>query len=319
MIVERSFSEGLRLNGQPTGMGLARKSFSCGNCGAETLVEPDTPAFRCSFCGSDKVNEKAFDQRTIQPSGLLPFSIAKSKALEQFQTWIGRGWFHPNDLQKLATLDKIHGVYVPFWTYDAHTHSQWWAEAGYHYYETQSYTDANGNRQTRQVQKTRWVPVNGHFGHFFDDVLVIGSQGINQSRIEKIYPFDLKQVVNYDSHFLIGWEAEVYQRDVQQGFETAEGIMDRYIEREIIRQIPGDTHRGLRIHTRKDHITFKHLLLPVWIAAYIYRSKSYQVVLNGQTGAISGEKPLSAWKIALAVIFGLVAILTIWYFVQGKG
>jgi hypothetical protein len=153
----------------------------------------------------------------------------------------------------------------------------------------------------------RWVPASGYYSHHFDDVTVIASKGIKQSAVERIYPFDLPQLVNYDPQYLLGKHAEVYALDVQAGFKVADGIMDRYIEGECAKQIPGDTYRNLRVNTHKHGITFKHILLPIWIAAYIFNNKSYQVIVNGQTGKISGEKPLSWFKIILtiAIVVGL--------------
>lgn len=317
-IVEHSFTEALHLDAAQTGMGMEMRAFHCNTCGANTAVQATQVHIKCSFCGSQNVNEEAFNQRLIRPFGILPFKVVSKDAMNTFRGWIGKGWFHPNDLQKLAQLDKMDGVYIPFWTYDAQTDSSWTADAGYYYYETESYTDQNGNTQTRQVQRVRWEPVWGNYDHWFDDVTVVASGGIKQERVEQIYPYTLGQAVNYDPKFVLGWQSEVYAKDVKEGLSVAEGIMDKYIEQEIIKQIPGDTHRFLSIQTRKSGITFKHMLLPLWILAYQYNNKTYQVLVNGETGKISGEKPLSWIKIALAILVVLAAALAIYYFTRGR-
>jgi hypothetical protein len=291
------------------GLDAPMKTLNCKNCGAVTNVPKDQLTVACDFCGSHNVNEEAHETRAIRPQAIAPFRVEKNKAIEAFRSWIGKGWFHPNDLKKVGDLDTLHAVYLPFWTYDAHTASSWSAMSGYHYYETETYTDSQGNRQTRQVQKTRWVPSSGYYEQFFDDVMVVASKGITQNRMERILPFELNRLVNYDPQYLLGKSAEVYALDVKEGFRVADGIMDEHIRREIVRRIPGDTYRDLSISTRKDGVTFKHILLPIWIAAYIYAGKSFQVIVNGQTGKISGEKPLSAWKITLTILFALVVIV----------
>lgn len=301
-IIENSFSDALRMEGTARGLDVETRSFDCQNCGAVTMVNNNEPVVLCDFCGSKNINEAAFDTNIIKPAGLLPFSLDEKKAKETFQEWLGKGWFHPSKLSDVAKLSKLAGMYVPFWTYDAHTDSHWNADAGYYYYVTEYYTDANGERQSRQVRKVRWVPANGFYQHWFDDVLVIGSKGVSQSRIQNIYPFPLENVVNYDSRYILGWKAEVYGVDLEQGYQTADDIMDQHIRSACARMVPGDTYRNLRVNTHKYDITFKHILLPVWIAAYIYNDKSFQVVVNGVTGKISGEKPLSVWKIALAIL-----------------
>ncbi|MCS7074960.1 MAG: zinc ribbon domain-containing protein, partial [Bacteroidia bacterium] len=317
-VIEHSFTENLPLEDAKIGMGIEKKAFHCQSCGASTLVDPQTITFCCEFCGSEQVNEEATEQRIISPFGLLPFSVPKEKALEIYREWIGNGWFRPGDLGKLAELDKIQGVYIPFWTYDADTYSSWWAEAGYYYYETEYYTDEHGNQQTRQVQRIRWVPVDGYYEHWFDDVTVIASKGITQNRIQEVYPFDLDKIVNYDPKFLAGWKSELYAIDVKDGFQIAEKIMDDYIYQECAKQIPGDTYRNLTVQTEKQNITFKHILLPIWIAAYRYEGKVYQVVINGRSGKISGSKPWSIFKIALAVIAFLILLFILWKLFMAK-
>lgn len=317
-IVEVSITEALNLDNIATGLDTPTKAFHCNTCGAVTAVAADTVTITCSFCNGTNVNQEAFDNRVIRPFGILPFKIVKKDANERFKTWIGSGWFHPNDLKHLAEMNRLDGIYIPFWTYDAQTESSWTAESGYHYYETEEYTDSEGNTQTREVQRTRWVPSWGNYDNWFDDVTVVASGGIKQSRVEDIYPFTLSSAVNYEPKFMLGWKSEVYAKDVKQGFAVAENIMDQFIEKEIIKQIPGDTYRFLQINTRKSDITFKHLLLPIWVAAYQYGNKTYQVVVNGETGKISGEKPLSWIKITLAVLAVAIVAFAIYYFTKHK-
>ncbi len=310
-IKERRLSEGFKLPDMPTGLGVETKMFHCNSCGSNRAVDLDQVRIECPFCGSENVNEEAQDTQVIQPAGLVPFSIPKSQAVEAFKGWIGKGWFRPNKLAEMAKMDVLHGVYLPFWTYDARSQSTWQADAGFYYYVTESYTDANGNAQTRQVQKTRWERASGFYETFFDDVLVVASHGLKQQDVQRVFPYDLQAITNYDSRYILGWECEVYQMDIKNGFIVAEKIMDNYIRREVIKRIPGDTHRNLRISTQKDGLTFKHILLPMWLATYIYNDKSYQFLINGQTGKVDGEKPLSWIKVTLAILAGAAAIAAI--------
>lgn len=307
-IRERPLHAGMAMNDVPRGLNIEAKVYHCESCGSERSIPGDQVGLTCPFCGSEAVNEGATETRVIQPAGLLPFAISKEDAYQKFKKWLGMGWFHPNNLSRLASLEKIQGVYLPFWTFDASTYSQWSAQAGYYYYETRYVTDANGNRRAQQVRKVRWESVSGNFQHFFDDVLVIASQGVDQSLAHKVYPYDLTQLVNYDAHYLLGWETELYQHDIKDSYQTADQIMDGEIAQMIVRLIPGDTHRFLKIRTQKDRLTYKHLLLPSWVAGYRYKGKVFQFLVNGQTGRIGGNKPLSAWKITIAVVLGLLVI-----------
>ena len=312
-IVERKLGEGFNLAEIPKGFGLDTKISHCNGCGSEISLPATQVNTSCPFCGSTKVNDEAMNTNVIQPAGVMPFTFPQKQALAKFKEWIKEGWFHPNDLTALAQLEKIRGVYLPFWTYDAHTESTWTAESGYHYYETETYTDADGNTQTRQIQRTNWLPSSGYLSHFFDDVTVVASKGISQKDIETVYPFNLGEVVNYDSQYILGWDCEVYQREVKEGFEVANGIMDKHLYDLCGQRVPGDTYRFLRVSTHKADLTFKHILLPIWIAAYMYGGKTFQFLVNGQTGAIHGDKPYSPWKIAFAVIAGTLVIGLIAY------
>ncbi|MEZ4847602.1 MAG: hypothetical protein R3B93_03010 [Bacteroidia bacterium] len=317
-IQERALSESYSLQDMPKGFEVETKVFHCNSCGSETSVGIETVNFNCPFCGSEQVNEAAVDRRVIRPSGVLPFTITRKNALAKFKQWLGKGLFTPNNLTKLASLDAIHGVYLPFWTFDAFTQSYWQAMAGYYYYVSENYRDSDGNVKTRQVRKVRWVPASGHYEHFFDDVLVVASHGVKQGLIQQIEPYDLEKVVNYDSQYLIGWDTEIYQKDLKQGFGVADQIMDGYIRSACASRIPGDTYKNLHVQTRKEGLTFKHLLLPVWLAGYRYKEKIFQFIVNGQTGKVAGKKPVSPWKVAIAVILGLIVIGAIIYFSEGQ-
>ena len=308
LVIEQSIAEALKLSSESKGFGVEMTSFKCTNCGAETAVPGDQPTLECPFCNSPNVNKNAHAQQVISPSGLMPFKIDKSNALSKFKQWLSKGFFTPSDLKKVARLNKINGVYLPFWTYDAQTDSRWTAESGYYYYVTETYRDSDGNTKTRQVRKTRWVPSSGYYAHFFDDVLVIGSNGVTQRMIDKIYPYDLKEVVNFEGKYMLGMQSEVYQKDVEQGFGVAEKIMDDHIRSACSRQVPGDTHRNLNVRTRKSGVTFKHILLPVWVAAYKYKEKVRQFVVNGQTGKVAGKKPVSTGKVILTIVIALAVI-----------
>ncbi|NNE28209.1 MAG: hypothetical protein HKN16_01140 [Saprospiraceae bacterium] len=284
--------------------------YHCQNCGSNIMVEPERVKMRCGFCGSDKVNAEAYDHKFIQPVGIIPFYVSLDQAQELFEKWIQKGLFHPTKLGRRAAVENLHGVYVPFWTYDAHSESDWSGQAGYYYHETRM-VRINGRMQQQQVQKIRWQHKSGHLSHFFDDILVVASSSIPQPMVEKILPFRLEEVVNFDPRLMIGWEAEVYQTEVDQGYLKADQIMDYKIRHMCSAQLGGDTQRNLYVNSEKSDQTYKHIILPVWICSYIYQNKVYRFLVNGQTGRVYGQKPLSWIKIAFAVLLFLAFIAAI--------
>jgi hypothetical protein len=254
--------------------------------------------------------------RLIAPESLIPFQIDQKTAITKFRTWLGKGWFRPNEVKRIANRAeaRVQGVYLPFWTFDAQTHAQWWAEAGYYYYVTQQYTvTVDGKRQTRtrQVRKTRWESASGRRDDFFDDVLVYATKSVKESILRKIYPFDTQKVVPYRPQYLAGWRAEEYQIDLAKGWEMGQETINNRVRSACASDVPGDTHRNLRVQTKFDNLTFKHTLLPVWLASYRINNKIYSFMVNGQTGKVQGEAPISWWKVALAVLIVLIILALI--------
>lgn len=287
-----------------------KKVFDCQNCGAKFMVESEKVKVNCGFCGSTKVNLEAYNHQYVQPVGIIPFYISKDQANEQFLDWIKVGWFHPSKLKHLAAVEDLHGIYIPFWTYDAQTESDWRGDAGYYYYETRM-VNRNGKMVSEQVQKVRWVHRSGHLSHFFDDVLVVASGGLNQKDLERILPFQLEEVVNFDPRLIVGWESEIYNLEVDKGYGVADEKMDHKIRNMCSAQLGGDTQRFLNITSNKFNQTFKHIILPVWICSYTYKNKTYHFTINGQTGKVYGNKPLSWVKITILVLVVALIIFAI--------
>lgn len=290
-----------------------RQIYDCGGCSAKFAVDSGQPRIVCAFCGSENVNLEAFEHKYVKPSGILPFLIPRGEAVARFQKWIRSGWFHPNSLKHLAQLDSLHGVYIPFWTFDAHTTNQWSGEAGYYYYETVR-VKVNGQWQTKEVQKTRWVFKSGSFDHFFDDVVVSASANLKQSFLDRILPFELPDLVNFDPRLLVGWESEIYSVELDQGWERGDKIMDQQLYYMAMTALGGDTQRGLTVKSQKSDQTFKHILLPIWLASYKYKNKIYRFVINGQNAKVYGEKPIAWWKIALLILLFLAIVAGIYFY-----
>lgn len=292
-----------------------KKVIDCQGCGAQLMIDNTEVSIRCNFCGSEKVNEKAYNENIIQPQGILPFKIDKRESVDKFKVWIKKGWFHPNKLKKLASMEDIHGIYVPFWTFDSNSYSEWSGEAGYHYYETEQVYE-NGKYVSKQVRKTRWVWKQGSFNEHFDDLLILASKGLPEKIIEKIYPYNLNEVVNHSNELVVGWEAEIYSLGVKDGYSKAEEKMHQAIRSRASGELGGDTQRGLTVDSDFYDQTFKHLILPVWLCSYRFNNKTFQFAVNGQTGKINGQKPISAIKVILFVLLILTIIMATYFIIQ---
>lgn len=288
-------------------------STKCDSCGASITLEPNVTSDECPYCAHNIVVEGGSTSKLLKPKSLIPFKITKKKAAESFRTWIAKLWFAPSDLKRNTQNEKIDGIYLPFWTYDSNTHSNYTGQRGDYYYETESYTTTNDQGQTvtkqRQVRRTRWTSVSGSVTISFDDVLVISSNSLPTRYTERLEPWYLKDLVPYDNKFLSGFRSEVYQVDVVTGLGIAKQKMEPTIRTTIRRDIGGDEQRILSVNTSYYDITFKHVLLPIWISSYRYRDKVYRFLINGQTGEVQGERPYSAFKIIMTILVVIAVIV----------
>ena len=279
--------------------------ISCPNCGAQTEFDADTHAAECPFCATPVVTDTG-THRHIKPRGLLPFAMTEPQARKAMTDWLGSLWFAPNGLQDYARKGRaMSGVYVPYWTFDADTKSSYRGQRGTDYYETRTVMRDGKRRQVR-VRKTRWRAASGRVARFFDDVLVLASRSLPKKYTDALEPWDLSELEPYNPEFLAGFRAEGYQVELTDGFKEARVYMDRMILRDVKYDIGGDRQRVSHVDTSVSDVTFKHILLPVWLAAYKYRGRTFRFVVNGRTGRVQGERPYSKVKIAIAVLIGLI-------------
>ena len=273
----------------------------CESCGAQVELGGQDHAAECPFCASPIVVGTGTN-RHLKPRAVLPFHVAEDTARDSVGAWLGRLWFAPNGLKTYARKGRrLQGIYVPYWTYDSETDSRYTGERGDHYYVT-----VTVNGKTQRQRRTRWSRRSGEVSRRFDDVLVLASQSLPKRYADNLAPWNLGALEPYAPAYLAGFRAEAYAVDVEQGFGEAQDIMDAVIRGDVRRDIGGDVQRIHSLDTTHRNITFKHILLPIWLAAYKYRGNTYRLVVNGLTGKVQGERPYSAWKIAFAVVLGLI-------------
>ena len=290
---------------------------TCPNCGAVTEFDADMHAAECPFCATPVVGGTG-THRHIKPRGLLPFAMDETAALAALAYWLGSLWFAPNGLMDYARKGrKMNGIYVPYWTFDADTKSQYSGQRGTHYYENRTVMRDDKAKQVR-VRKTRWRPASGRVGRFFDDVLVLASKSLPKKYTDGLKPWDLSALEPYKPDYLAGFRAEGYQVELTDSFTEARDFMDRMILRDVKYDIGGDEQRVTDVDTDVADVTFKHILLPVWLAAYKYRGRAFRFVVNGRTGRVQGEQPYSAWKITFAVLLGLIVALIAGYVIANN-
>jgi len=303
---ERSFEATLR-TGKPRAR-LGAHRVRCRGCGAAT--ETGALAQRCPFCGAGLVVEDETGEDLIAPEAVLPFTVTRSAATDTFRKWIATRWFAPSDLKRGAAQEGLRGVYVPFWTFDSFTRTFYSGQRGEHYWVTETCTATVKGRpetRTRQVRHTRWHPASGVVERWFDDVLVPGLRSLPADDLDRLSPWDLPALEAHRSEFLAGFDAARYEVDLEEGFGEAQNRMNPVIRDDCLRDIGGDEQRLDSVKTAWSGVTWKLVLLPVWLAAYRYANRSWRVFVNARTGEVIGHRPYS-WRKIASLILVLIAL-----------
>lgn len=297
-----------RLPKDRRGWAAEKKSVRCQHCNAISVFDPEKVAKNCDFCGSAQLIQQKDIQAQFRPESILPFKVGNTQVRDLLKKWCEKVWFAPRNFSKSSMVDMLHGVYIPFWTFDAKVTATWKAQAGYHYYRTATFTNAQGKTQTRQIRQTRWENVSGTINHFFNDQLVSASLGIHPKLLKRIEPFPTAEFVPYEPSYVMGWTVEQYQVDLESAAKTSSVEMKEALKKMIIKQIPGDAYQSLNVYPRFSDQTFKHVLAPVWLVTYQYGQRIFQVLVNGRTATIAGEYPKSWVKISFAILAAIAAV-----------
>jgi len=293
---------------------LTPHTFKCQNCGAETMSTAISD--KCQFCGAAVVADVGTSESVV-PEAVLPFTIDKAALRERLGKWAKSRWFAPSELKKVTEAESLKSTYLPHWTYDTNTVSEYQGQRGEYYYVTETYQE-NGETKTRQVRKTRWYPAWGTVAHDFDDVLVAGTTKVHPKHLDTIEPWPLTDAQSYRPEFLAGHETLRYDVEPEIGLDTAKKRMAPVIEGDCRRDIGGDEQQVTSVQTQYNNLMFKLMLLPVWIASYLYAGKTFTVLVNGRTGEIAGERPYSKMKIFLAILAALVVVALIIFLFAGQ-
>ncbi len=304
---------------KPTGR-LAAHVLTCPKCAAQ--LETEDLSTLCQFCGTPIVADVNPSEQIV-PEGIVPFTVDRRGAQDAVRSWVGSRMFAPNRLKKVSTTETLKGTYLPHWTFDASTETHYAGLRGEHYFETEHYTvmvDGRPQSQTRTVMKTRWWPASGHVARGFDDVVVVATSRLEPDQIAQLAPWALSNATPYQPDYLAGYQTLRYDVQPDQGLEAAKQQMRTVILDDCRADIGGDEQQVHSMDTRYGDLMFKLMLLPVWVAAYLYGGKSYQVFVNAYTGQVIGDRPYSIPKIAAAVVAGLIVVAVLVYlFSQQQG
>jgi len=304
-VVEHDLEEGLkRLADRRTAAAapLGTSELRCEGCGATVVFDGTLTATACAYCGAPIQRDQARAAPDRLPvDGLLTFGVEEADARSRLAAWVRGLWFAPTEFTRHGVEGRFSGVYLPFFTFDAMTSTSYQGERGDHYW-----IEVGSGEQRRRELRVRWTPAWGEFQRFFDDVLVPAVRALPAPLLERLEPWPLDGVIPFTAAALPGKLAHTYDLELREGFGEARQRMEGELTADVHARIGGDEQRVGSIRTSWAGLTYKHLLLPVWLLAYRYQGKSYRVAVNARTGEVTGERPWSPWKIGAAVVLGLI-------------
>jgi predicted RNA-binding Zn-ribbon protein involved in translation (DUF1610 family) len=283
---------------------VAASEIRCSSCGATVVFTDTLTSTECACCGSPLQRENVHDAADRVPvDGVLPFQIEQARAATNLAEWVQSRWFAPSEFRLRGATGRFSGVYLPFWTFDTMTYTVYVGQRGEHYTVT-----VGTGQNKRQERRTRWHHASGQFQRFFDDVLVCAATGVPDQLLAALEPWPLEKCAPFSQPMLAGFLAQTYSVPLDQGFSQAKPRIEGALRADVHSRIGGDEQRIDSMKVRYDAISYKHLLLPVWLMAYRFREKTYRVVVNASTGEVQGERPYS-WLKIFGLVVGVVAVV----------
>jgi hypothetical protein len=291
-------------------------TFACGHCGA-SLQFAGVRTETCPYCASPNFVERPPAANRPRPALVVAFTGDAQLARRKLDFWLGsRTWFADARIKR-ARVEDLRGVYVPAYLYSAVARTDYTASIGEHYTETETYetTDVQGNKktETRTVTRTEYRPLSGHHVGYVTDVIVSASAGLPDAELQAIEPYDLLALRRYSPAVVSGWIAEEFSREPDDCRQRSRGEAVDEVGVRLRRFMPGDSHSDLSWRTTVAWESLDPILVPVWVLAVRYRDDKspLRVVINGQTGAVSGKVPLAWWKVSLAIVVAVLVIAAV--------
>lgn len=295
--------------------------IECRTCGATLRVDDSHRSTVCPYCASPSVIERPASGDAIPPKFAVGFGVPRERAVENVRAWSRHGLFRHAGLEG-APIEDIRGIYVPAWLYSAVAEADFTAEIGENYTVTRTRTvTRNGQTvtETYTTTETEWRPLGGRYLGYVADVLVTASKGLANHELEALEPFDLRALTRFTPAVISGWLAEDVTLAANESAQHARAEACEIIARRMKEFMPGDAYRGLSHQTSLASESSDVVLVPVWVLAmrHVADAPPVRVLVNGQNGKVVGDKPLSWWKVTIAVLMALALVALCVLFMVG--
>ncbi len=287
--------------------GAEKKTVTCKSCGAVSIYDDLVISNECPYCGSNQVMEEK-GANSLAPGGVCVFKVDAKSAGKKFKSWIGGKFFCPSKAKKSARPEAFKGVYLPAWTFDSDTFTQYTAKYG----KDRTYTDSDGDTHTT----TDWYSTSGTHREFVNDHTMIATERYDKNIFSSILPFVTEDNLQYKPEYVAGFISERYTVGLKDSWEKAKdqiyALLKRNVTSEIKNRHNADQVKHLEMQTQFSNIQYKYLLLPVWISSFTYKGKVYNFMVNGQTGKVGGKTPISPLRVTLVAGLCVLACLILY-------
>ena len=266
------------------------RSFECPSCGGEIITDETTAATFCPYCDNPTIMPGRLSGG-MKPDALIPFKTSKEDAKTAFRNLCKGKPLLPKLFLQESQIDKITGIYVPFWLYDCSgsmdgsykaTRIHRWSDSRYHYTKTDHFL-------LKRAADAAFVGIP-----------MDGSSKMDDTFMESIEPFDYREIVNFDTAYLTGFYADKYDVPSENGEERIRQRVSNALDDQLQNTFLGyatvvPTAKQLNIR----HSKARYVLLPVWILNTKYNGKIYTFAMNGQTSKMTGTFPICPKRTAM--------------------
>lgn len=282
--------------------------YRCRNCGAEIIADDTVVATSCVYCGSTAILKDKIDNG-VAPSLLIPFKKVREEAVDAFSNVLKGKVLAPKKFRDVKNIEKISGIYIPFWAYDLlakggmrflATDTRMWSDSDYDYTETTSYN----------------VDVSGTLE--YEKVLVDASSRFDDDLMDSLEPFNLSELVEYNNAYLSGFLAEKYDISLEEGLVRAENRTMNTCIQELGSKVRHQSRTLTDNNMKIEKVKSGYIMLPVFMININYKDKIYTFAMNGQTGKIVGNIPIGVretiiWTIMIFVLVFIVSTIVMYF------
>ncbi len=278
-------SEKVRIDG--------KVAYSCPACGGEVIGDENMSACVCPYCGNTIIDASQFDG-ILRPELIVPFSLDIEAAREKYSEYLKGKWALPNDFKINNVIDKLSGMYVPYWLFDANV------SAKARFRTSRVRTFRHGDYVTTE---TSYYLVYRDGKATFDKVPVDGSSKLDDSLLDALEPFDYSKSVDFNSAYLSGFLADKYDEDENETFNKANKRIKSSMFSMLSRSVIGYNTVAFESGSVSYSNSYaRYALLPVYIFSTTYHGKVYNFAMNGQSGKFAGDLPMDVKKVVLTIL-----------------